>query len=71
MGGGRRRGKRGVGAGPIPPAPEDLAKITDAYLADLTLDGLKLLAGQLVLDVDVSTIEDRDDLLSLLRSNAL
>jgi len=35
------------------------------------LDGLKLLASQLVLEVDVSNIDDREDLIKVLRSNSL
>jgi hypothetical protein len=45
--------------------------LTDAYLADLTLEGLKLLTGQLVLDVDVSNIDDRETLMRVLRANSL
>lgn len=50
---------------------EDLTRVEESFLADLTLDGLKLLAAQLVLDVDVSEVEDRDTMLSILRSNSL
>jgi len=45
--------------------------LTYSYLQDLTLDGLKLLSRQIVLDVDVSLIEDREEMLAVLRSNAL
>lgn len=45
--------------------------VTEAYLADLTLDSLRLLAVQLVVDIDPAAIEDREELLQLLRSNSL
>jgi len=72
--GGGRGGKRLAGGstlGPRPARPDETVNVTEAYLADLTLDSLRLLAVQLVVDIDPAAIEDREELLQLLRSNSL
>jgi hypothetical protein len=45
--------------------------VTEAYLADLTLEGLRLFIPQLVVDIDPADFEDREELLQLLRSSSL
>jgi hypothetical protein len=56
--------------GPLLPTRGDLYEIDEADLQQLDLDGLKSLAQQLVIEVDVSAMEDREKLLELLRSSS-
>jgi len=56
--------------GPLPPSNEDLYEIDEDTLQQLDLEELKSLAGQLVIETDVTAVEDREELLQLLRSSS-